>query len=115
MPALEKWVARENIPTFLGGKSAGTLVDDVGPWSDSELVASLGINLEDLRGGGGAVSASAQHALAMPAFGRVQPVSQTAPGDVSVLSGSGPSGLRRPSDGFFTPMGSMDLRADVSR
>jgi hypothetical protein len=37
LPGLLKWVPEENIPDWLGGKSKGTLVDDVGPWSDSQV------------------------------------------------------------------------------
>lgn len=38
---LTKWIDEENIPEYLGGKSKGTLVDDVGPWRDSELVKQV--------------------------------------------------------------------------
>lgn len=30
MPSLLKWIDIENIPEFLGGKSKGSLLDDVG-------------------------------------------------------------------------------------
>lgn len=51
MEALTKWVDIENIPDWLGGKSQGQLVDDIGPWSDMELVARLGLDIEELRHG----------------------------------------------------------------
>lgn len=38
LPALLKWIDIENIPEYLGGQSAGTLIDDVGPWKDPELI-----------------------------------------------------------------------------
>lgn len=41
MPELLKWVDIENIPEYLGGKSKGTLLDDVGPWSDKKLLRTL--------------------------------------------------------------------------
>ena len=31
-PALLRWVAPENLPEYLGGQSAATLLDDSGPW-----------------------------------------------------------------------------------
>lgn len=41
MKVLSKWVDMENIPSYLGGKSQGSLIDDVGPWSDPEMVAEI--------------------------------------------------------------------------
>lgn len=32
----------ENLPVWLGGKSKGTLLDDVGPWSDAEVCMEPG-------------------------------------------------------------------------
>jgi len=49
LPAVLKWVDKESLPDWLGGSSHGTLIEDVGPWSDDKLVASLGLNLEELR------------------------------------------------------------------
>lgn len=37
MPELTRWVDPENIPSYLGGKSQGSLLDDLGPWHDPEL------------------------------------------------------------------------------
>lgn len=37
LPELTRWVDLENIPTYLGGKSQGSLLDDVGPWHDLAL------------------------------------------------------------------------------
>jgi len=37
MPELTRWVDPENIPSYLGGKSQGSLLDDVGPWHDPAL------------------------------------------------------------------------------
>jgi len=41
MSALLKWIDMDNIPEYLGGKSKGTLVDDLGPWKDPKLLAQL--------------------------------------------------------------------------
>jgi hypothetical protein len=35
---LLEWVAPENLPDWLGGQSKGTLIDDVGPWSDPDVL-----------------------------------------------------------------------------
>ncbi|KAG1678584.1 hypothetical protein FOA52_012591 [Chlamydomonas sp. UWO 241] len=51
MPELLKWVDIENIPKWLGGESDGTLIDDLGPWSDSELCARIGVDVEAMRSG----------------------------------------------------------------
>lgn len=49
--ALLKWVDEENLPVFLGGKSQGSLLDDIGPWSDAELCEQIGVNIEELKAG----------------------------------------------------------------
>ncbi|CAD7701982.1 unnamed protein product [Ostreobium quekettii] len=41
MPCLKKWIDEENIPEYLGGKSKGTLIDDVGPWHSEEPVREV--------------------------------------------------------------------------
>ncbi|GIL46910.1 hypothetical protein Vafri_3772 [Volvox africanus] len=51
MDALLKHMEIDAIPEFLGGQSKGTLLDDVGPWNDAELMARLQIDLEALRMG----------------------------------------------------------------
>jgi len=51
VPGLLKHVDVESLPDWLGGKSKGSLIDDVGPWSDPPLVASLGLDMEELRRG----------------------------------------------------------------
>ena len=51
MEALTKWVDIESIPDWLGGKSKGTLVDDVGPWSDPSIIEGLGLDIDELRAG----------------------------------------------------------------
>ena len=38
---LSKWVDPESIPVYLGGKSQGSLIHDVGPWHDPSLVAEI--------------------------------------------------------------------------
>lgn len=50
LPALKKWIDEENIPTYLGGKSKGTLVDDVGPWSDPDLIREVELEREMRKG-----------------------------------------------------------------
>mmetsp|Transcript_10482 Transcript_10482/g.18328 ORF Transcript_10482/g.18328 Transcript_10482/m.18328 type:complete len:524 (-) Transcript_10482:635-2206(-) len=49
LDGLLKWVDIDSIPVWLGGKSHGSLIDDIGPWSDPEVLAQLGMDLEDLR------------------------------------------------------------------
>ncbi|KAL4418792.1 hypothetical protein ABPG77_005506 [Micractinium sp. CCAP 211/92] len=39
MKLLLKYVDAENIPEYLGGKSKGSLIDDVGPWKDPSILA----------------------------------------------------------------------------
>ena len=34
LPVLKQWVDEENIPSYLGGKSRGSLIDDLGPWRE---------------------------------------------------------------------------------
>lgn len=41
MKVLSKWVEPENIPSYLGGKSQASLLDDVGPWNDAGIIAEL--------------------------------------------------------------------------
>lgn len=36
LPVLQKWIDTDSIPAYLGGKSAGSLIDDIGPWNDPE-------------------------------------------------------------------------------
>ncbi|GLC37831.1 hypothetical protein PLESTB_001481100 [Pleodorina starrii] len=83
MDALLKHMDRDAIPAFLGGESRGTLLDDVGPWSDAELMARVGIDLAALRLGHHA----AQQQLTLPPA----------------------ASLERPSadGGFLTPQGSL--------
>lgn len=41
MKDLLEWVEMDSIPSWLGGQSNGTLLDDVGPWSDREVLKKL--------------------------------------------------------------------------
>lgn len=41
LPILTKWIDIENIPAYLGGKSSGSLIDDIGPWNDEEMIEEL--------------------------------------------------------------------------
>jgi len=41
LPSLLQWIDIENIPEYLGGKSRGTLVDDLGPWKNPDLLKQL--------------------------------------------------------------------------
>lgn len=58
-------------PLFLPstGQSRGTLLDDVGPWSDPELMAANGIDVDALRRGDPA-GALPGPGLASPSFTR---------------------------------------------
>jgi hypothetical protein len=38
-----------SLPDWLGGKSHGSLLDDVGPWSDAAVMARLGLDVEVLK------------------------------------------------------------------
>eukprot|EP00878_Enallax_costatus_P021465 GHUV01022722.1.p1 GENE.GHUV01022722.1~~GHUV01022722.1.p1 ORF type:complete len:454 (+),score=138.54 GHUV01022722.1:1181-2542(+) len=38
---LLEWIDAENLPEWLGGRSQGTLIDDIGPWSDPEVLRKL--------------------------------------------------------------------------
>lgn len=49
MPALLKWIDIENIPVWIGGKSEGSLIDDIGPWSDAHVCSRIGVDAESLR------------------------------------------------------------------
>lgn len=40
-PALLRWVDKENLPTFLGGTSNATLLDDAGPWNNRDIIAEV--------------------------------------------------------------------------
>ena len=51
MPALLKWIDEENLPTYLGGKSKATLLDDSGPWNDPALLAEIESELKAVRSG----------------------------------------------------------------
>lgn len=41
LPVLLRWVDAENIPEYLGGKSKGSLIEDVGPWQDAAIHAEI--------------------------------------------------------------------------
>ncbi|KAI7842782.1 hypothetical protein COHA_003528 [Chlorella ohadii] len=41
MKVLLRYVDAENIPEYLGGKSKGSLIDDVGPWKDPQILAAV--------------------------------------------------------------------------
>lgn len=41
LPALLHWIDEDHLPEYLGGKSKGTLVDDVGPWQDPALMQEV--------------------------------------------------------------------------
>lgn len=38
---LLEWIEPDNLPDWLGGRSKGTLLDDVGPWSDPEVLRRM--------------------------------------------------------------------------
>lgn len=41
MPVLRNWIDEDSIPEYLGGKSKGTLIDDIGPWRAEQAVKEL--------------------------------------------------------------------------
>ena len=46
-----KWIDEDNLPTWLGGKSEGSLIDDIGPWNDAELCNKIGVDIDELKAG----------------------------------------------------------------
>ncbi len=50
VPELKLWIDDENLLEYLGGSSKGTLLDDIGPWSDPATVAKLGLNMPSMSG-----------------------------------------------------------------
>ncbi|KAJ9528339.1 hypothetical protein QJQ45_014325, partial [Haematococcus lacustris] len=48
LPGLLKWVDINNLPEFLGGRSKGSLLEDIGPWSDHDVLARLGLSDDQL-------------------------------------------------------------------
>lgn len=38
---LLEWIDADNLPDWLGGRSKGTLLDDVGPWSDADVLRRM--------------------------------------------------------------------------
>mmetsp|Transcript_38738 Transcript_38738/g.86147 ORF Transcript_38738/g.86147 Transcript_38738/m.86147 type:complete len:516 (+) Transcript_38738:123-1670(+) len=103
--AVRKWVDNENIPDWLGGASSGSLLDDVGPWSDPELVKSLGLNIDELRLG------KRPPPQLLPAAARIPSTMRPAPS--MTRSSLGPDGRANSdhslTDGYHSPMNSMDL------
>lgn len=63
IPALTKWIDIENIPTFLGGKSEGSLLDDCGAWNDPEILRELEDEVKEIEGDleGPGLEAKASH------------------------------------------------------
>lgn len=39
--ALLEWIAPENLLVELGGRSQGTLLEDIGPWNDASVTAEI--------------------------------------------------------------------------
>jgi len=60
LPILTKWIDMENIPAYLGGKSSGSLIDDIGPWNDEEMVEEIDRDSFSLRRESGLSRASSQ-------------------------------------------------------
>lgn len=58
LPSLLKWIEPENLPRYLGGTSDATLIDDAGPWNDSQIRAEIEEDMAH-RDGSGSVSMSA--------------------------------------------------------
>lgn len=113
MDALKKWVDEDAIPTWLGGKSQGTLLDDVGPWNDTERMAALGLDLEALRTGQSPAAAQAQPATSFgqaSSFVRAAPAAAAAADGVAAAAGQErvvPAGLQPTTSAYYSPQGSM--------
>lgn len=97
---LLRWVDRESLPVMFGGDSQGTLLDDIGPWSDPEKMAELGLDVEQLR-----LGIKPRGASLLPAASARRQISLEGP----------TNSFRRPSDqlsdGFHSPANSS---ADLS-
>jgi hypothetical protein len=77
---LLEWVDADNLPVWLGGRSKGTLLDDVGPWSDPDVLHRLE---PDLPAAAGALRALRRDSMAGGAGG-------------SYLEGEGGDGYQSP-------------------
>ncbi|KAG2498876.1 hypothetical protein HYH03_003068 [Edaphochlamys debaryana] len=112
MDTLLKHMDIDSIPEFLGGKSKGTLLDDVGPWSDPPLLASMGIDVEALRMGDLASTLpNGPYWMGSAVGGAAAPA---AAGAATMARGAASFG--RPEgevdgSGFLTPQGSIALRS----
>jgi hypothetical protein len=92
MPALLKWIDVENIPTWIGGKSEGSLIDDIGPWSDPLLCKRIGVDPE-------ALSIPGTKLMALPNMGRASLNDRSVDPGTPKSAGSSVSlgGVRTPS------------------
>ncbi|GIL98488.1 hypothetical protein Vretimale_3847 [Volvox reticuliferus] len=100
MDALLKHMEIDAIPEFLGGNSTGTLLDDVGPWNNAELMARLQIDLEALRQGRHTQTHPAQQLSQARSFGRPSAEgSFVTPQASMVLSMSSVTGAAGPGNG----------------
>ncbi len=50
VPELKVWIDDADLLEYLGGNSKGTLLDDIGPWSDPSTVAKLGLTMPSMSG-----------------------------------------------------------------
>lgn len=117
LPGLKQWIDIENIPDWLGGQSHGSLEDDVGPWSDPDLVDKLGLDVEELKLG----HRPAPALTVLPStrmFGHSfegTGIHRTSAGSITALrealgGGPGSISLRQHSDvsdGYHSPINSM--------
>jgi hypothetical protein len=101
------WMDEENLPTFLGGKSQGSLADDFGPWSDPELCTKIGVNIEDLRAGKKLQSLLHMGTMKSRRYAAAATASSSALtlGAIPRLSESGPQRDSGGSSGFNSPRG----------
>jgi len=56
LPVVLKYADAECIPEYLGGKSKASLLDDIGPWNDGNLIAEIEGDYDRLLGREGAVA-----------------------------------------------------------
>jgi hypothetical protein len=109
VPDLLQWVEADSLPQWLGGRSAGSLSDDVGPWNDATVLHKLGLlHLHNQRanmahpgsapgsaagagGAGGSRPASLTGSLAgVPGSGGGLPRSQPPAAAAAEVNGGGP-------------------------
>ena len=106
---LLKWIDEENIPTFLGGKSDGSLVDDIGPWNNQELCHKIGVDIEELRAGKRLASLFHLGTAQSRRYAAAAAVSSSGFQSVARVSENGPQRNSGGSSGYQSPRASESI------